>query len=87
MKDSGLADVRTQIVEDLPPRMDAMDALKMWQEAFGTYRAIVADLTPEEQTRAWMEVHDCIKQFKNIGDSERRHKVMVGSGARKIQCI
>ena len=82
MEGSGLADVRTQIVQDVPPRMDAMDAMKMWQEAFGTYRAVVAHLTPEEQTTAWIEVHECLKQIGTLGDLERRHKVMVGSGAR-----
>ena len=82
MRGSGLADVRTQIVQDVPPRMEAMDAMRMWQEAFGTYRAIVADLTSEDQTKAWIEVHDCLKRIGTLGDSERKHNVLVGSGAK-----
>lgn len=84
MRGSGLADVRTQIVQDAPPRTEAMDAMRMWQEAFGTYRAIVADLTPEEQTRAWMEVHECLKRIGTLGESERKHNVLVGSGAKLV---
>lgn len=82
MEESGFANVRTEIVHDWPERLEPLDAMKMRQEAFGSYRAVVADLTPDEQTAAWMEVYECLKRFERGGDLEKKHEVKIGSGTR-----
>ena len=35
----------------------------MMREAFGAYRAVVADLGEADKSKAWGEVHECLKQF------------------------
>lgn len=43
MRDSGLVDVQTKRVRALLDLPNAIHALQMMQEAFGAYRAVVAE--------------------------------------------
>ena len=79
---SGLTDVRTETVQERPTRLEPLDAMKMRQEAFGSFRSVVADLSPDQQTAAWMDVHDCLKRYELGGDLEKKLEVKIGSGAR-----
>ena len=82
MKDSGLEDVKTQAVRASLALPSASDALKLMQEAAGAYRAVVADLSDAEKSRAWSEVHECLKQFEGSGGFETEFELMIGSGAK-----
>ena len=84
MKDSGLTNVQTQTVQARVQLRRAMDAMRMMQEAFGTYRATVADLSPEEQHRAWIDVHECLQRFEIDGYIEMDLEFMIGAGAKPI---
>jgi hypothetical protein len=44
----------------------ATDALTMIQEAFGAYRAVVADCSEVVQAPAWAEVGEILRSFENI---------------------
>lgn len=84
MKGSGLTDVQTQTAQARVELRRAMDAMRMMQEAFGTYRATVADLSPEEQYRAWIDVHECLSRFEIDGYIEMDLEFMIGAGAKPI---
>jgi hypothetical protein len=70
MKDRGLTDVETRTVRALLSLPNASDALQLMQEAAGAYRAVVADLSEAEKSKAWSEVHECLKQFETSGRLE-----------------
>ena len=82
MKDSGLTDVKTRIVR-APLRLPgAADTLEMMQQAFGAYRGVIADLSDADKSKAWGEVHECLKQFEASRGFETEFEFMIGSGAK-----
>jgi ubiquinone/menaquinone biosynthesis C-methylase UbiE len=79
---SGLSDVRTRTLK-VPLRLPSVsDTLDMMQQAFGAYRAVVADLDEARRRIAWAEVGEFLKQFEVRGRFETEFEVIVGSGAR-----
>ena len=58
MRDSGLVQVETKLATASLNLPSASHALEMMQEAFGAYRAVVADLSDTEKSKAWNEVFD-----------------------------
>lgn len=82
MKDSGLADVQTRTVR-APLRLSgAADALEMMQQAFGAYRGVIADLSDADKSKAWDEVHECLKQFEADRGFETEFEFIIGAGAK-----
>ncbi|MFE0759253.1 class I SAM-dependent methyltransferase [Inquilinus sp. NPDC058860] len=82
MTDSGLGDVKTQVVRAQLALPSASDAVQLMQEAAGAYRAVVADLDDGARLRAWNDVYQCLKQFE-IGDGFRTElELIIGSGAK-----
>lgn len=77
---SGFAEVDTKTVQVEIFLPSADDALYLMQEAAGAYRAVVADLDEEARSRAWDEVHQCLKQFNAGGRFETRLEVVIASG-------
>jgi ubiquinone/menaquinone biosynthesis C-methylase UbiE len=63
--DSGLAEVEAKVVRAPLRLASAADALAMMQQAFGAYRAVVADLSSEARAAAWSEVGECLRQFES----------------------
>lgn len=82
LQDCGLEDVQSMILQAPLRAPSASAALEMMREAFGAYRAVVADLGPDEAARAWEEVHDCLKQFETDGRFEAKLEFAIASGAR-----
>ncbi len=82
MRDAGLEDVRSTTLHASLGAPSADAALEMMQEAFGAYRAVVADLTPVEADRAWEEVLECLKQFETEGKFKAKLEFAIASGAR-----
>ena len=60
----------------------ADSALEMMQQAFGAYRAVLADLGPAERDKAWAEVRDYLGQLETGGRFETDLEFIIGSGAR-----
>lgn len=81
MADRGLADVTTRIVRASLSVPDASLALQMMQQAFGAYRAVVADLGDEERARAWDEVRELLTRFETAQGFEAELEFVIGSGA------
>lgn len=81
MTDGGYLDVETRTLR-VPFRLpNVSDTLEMMQQAFGAYRAAVADLDEAQRDKAWAEVGEFLKEFE-IGDRfETEFEVVVGSGA------
>jgi hypothetical protein len=52
------------------------------QEAFGAYRAVVAELSEERKVQAWTEVGDCLKEFEIGGAFETQLEFVICAGAR-----
>jgi SAM-dependent methyltransferase len=84
IKDSGLEDVKTEVVRAALVLPSASDALTLMQEAAGAYRAVVADLSDAEKSKAWSEVYECLKQFEVEagGGFKTEFELLIGSGAK-----
>ena len=82
IKGGGLTDVKSTKVRAQLRLASASDALEMMQQAFGAYRAVVADLSDQEKSKAWGEVHDCLTGFEGARGFETEFEFIVGSGAR-----
>jgi ubiquinone/menaquinone biosynthesis C-methylase UbiE len=84
LADSGLVDVQASVVR-APRRLpSAAEALEMMQQAFGAYRAVVADLDPQARAAAWSEVGQCLRQFEDHEGFHTEVELMLGSGARAV---
>ena len=79
---SGLVDVKTSVVRAPLRLSSAAEALEMMQQAFGAYRAVVADLDPEARAAAWSEVGKCLRQFEDREGFHTEVELILGSGAR-----
>ena len=60
----------------------AAEALEMMQQAFGAYRAVVADLDPEARAAAWSEVGECLGQFEDREGFHTEVELMIGASGR-----
>ena len=60
---AGYIDTRVEPVAIRLSIASVDDALAMMQEAFGAYRAVLADLDDEKRDAAWSEIRDCLEQF------------------------
>ncbi len=78
--DSGLADVETKVVRAPLRLASAAEAHEMMQQAFGAYRAVVADLSPEARAAAWSEVGECLRQFEGHEGFQTELEFIIGSG-------
>jgi SAM-dependent methyltransferase len=79
---SGLADVEARVVRAPLRLASAAEALEMMQQAFGAYRAVVADLGPQARAAAWSEVGECLGQFEGQEGFHTELELMIGSGIR-----
>jgi hypothetical protein len=52
------------------------------REAFGAYRAVVADLSDTEKLKAWNEVYECHKQFEGADGFRAKFDFIIGAGAK-----
>jgi len=85
LRDSGLADVETRTVRAVLRQPSAAEVLEMMQQAFGAYRAVVADLGENERSKAWADVQKCLKQFEGDSGFETEFEFVIGSGAKPPQ--
>ncbi len=82
MRDSRLSDVTTKTIRAPLHLSSVSETLKMMQEAFGAYRAVLANLGDAERHAAWADVSDCLKQFEVGGAFETESEFIIGSGSR-----
>jgi hypothetical protein len=79
---SGLAQVEARGVSAPLRLASAAEALEMMQQAFGAYRAVVADLDPEARAAAWSEVGECLREFEDREGFYTEVQLIIGSGVR-----
>jgi SAM-dependent methyltransferase len=78
----GFVDVEQRTVE-VPLRMgSAREALLLMQEAFGAYRAVVADQPEAVQAAAWREVGELLETLTTPGGFVAPSQVVVGCAMR-----
>jgi hypothetical protein len=77
----GFADVRSKVVRAPLRLASADDALVMMQEAFGAYRAVIAELSEGARAAAWADVEACLGQFESENGFETQFEFIIGSGA------
>ena len=82
LSSSGLMEVETRMVRAPLRLSSATQALEMMQQAFGAYRAVVADLDREARAAAWSEVGDCLLPFEDREGFHTELEFMIGAGAR-----
>ena len=85
MWDSGLSDIRTKTIRAPLNLPGVSDTLEMMQEAFGAYRAVVADLGDAGKRAAWSEVSECLKEFETDGGLQTEFEFIVGSGSKAFE--
>jgi ubiquinone/menaquinone biosynthesis C-methylase UbiE len=84
MQDTGLAHVQTKPVTASLNLPSASHALEMMREAFGAYRAVVADLSDAEKSKAWDEVYECLKQFEGVDGFKAQFEFIIGAGSKAV---
>lgn len=78
----GFVDVRSKLVRVPFSLSSAKAALEMMQEAFGAYRAVVAELDNADKDAAWSEVLDFLSCFEEVNGFVTEFVLINGSGAR-----
>lgn len=84
LSDSGFSGIEAQVVTASFRLDSSAEALEMMQQAFGAYRAVVADLSSEVRAAAWSEVGECLKQFEGHDGFQVALEFVIGSGATAI---
>lgn len=84
MADGGFSDVRTRIARAPLRLASASEALAMMQEAFGAYRAVVADLSEAQKVDAWAEVAECLKEFETSSRFQTELEFLIAAGAKPL---
>lgn len=82
LENRGLTDVKTKTIQAPLGLPNATDALEMMQQAFGAYRAVVADIGEAEKSKAWAEVLECLTQFERKDGFETEFEFIIGAGAK-----
>ena len=84
LSDSGLVDVETRVVRAQLCLASAAQALEMMQQAFGAYRAVVADLDRQARAAAWSEVGEFLRQFEDHEGFHAELELMIEVGASVV---
>jgi ubiquinone/menaquinone biosynthesis C-methylase UbiE len=82
LADSGLTEVETRLVRAPLRLASAAQALEMMQQAFGAYRAVIADLDDDARAAAWSEVGDYLMRFEDDEGFHTEQELMIGAGLR-----
>jgi ubiquinone/menaquinone biosynthesis C-methylase UbiE len=77
---AGYIDTRIEQVVVRLSIASVAEALIMMQEAFGAYRAVLADLDDKERDVAWAEIRNCIEQFSDQGGVSSDMTFLLASG-------
>jgi ubiquinone/menaquinone biosynthesis C-methylase UbiE len=82
MADSGFTALRTAIARAPLRLASASEALEMMQEAFGAYRAVVADLGEAQKAQAWAVVAECLQEFETNSGFATELEFLICAGAK-----
>ena len=80
LSSSGLMEVETRVVKAPLRLASAAQTLEMMQQAFGAYRAVVADLDHEARAAAWSEVGEYLRPVRGPRGLPYRARIHDRSG-------
>ena len=78
---AGYADTKVEQVSARLSVASVDEALTMMQEAFGVYRALLADLNKEDRDAAWKDIRECLEDFSVNGSLDAEMALLLASGA------
>lgn len=82
LSDGGMEDIKTATIRAPFAMPSAVAALQMMQQAFGAYRAVVAELDDAAKADAWSEVLAFLSDFEGSKGLATEFVFIIGSGAR-----
>jgi SAM-dependent methyltransferase len=78
----GFDNVETEVVR-VPLNLPSVaDAVTMMQEAFGAFRAVLADLDESGRARAWTEIGICLQRFEAQSGLSTELEMLITSGEK-----
>ena len=83
LEEAGYSDTKVERVAARLRVASVDDALTMMQEAFGAYRAVLADLGGGRREAAWREIRECLEQFSGPGGVDAGMTLLLASGANR----
>jgi ubiquinone/menaquinone biosynthesis C-methylase UbiE len=84
LKESGLTDVETTVMQASLKLPSIDETLEMMQQAFGAYRAVIADLSESRQSAAWEDVRAFLAEFESGGAFEASMEFLIGAGSKLL---
>ena len=84
LEKSGFTDIKKVTVRAKLALPSIDDVLEMMQQAFGAYRAVIAELNETQRSSAWADVRACLEQFESNGRFETELELAIGSGAKAL---
>jgi ubiquinone/menaquinone biosynthesis C-methylase UbiE len=78
---AGYADTKVEQVSARLSVASVDEALTMMQEAFGVYRALLADLNKEDRDAAWKDIRECLEDFSVNGSLDAEMTLLLASGS------
>ena len=78
---AGYADTKIEQVSARLSVASVDEALTMMQEAFGVYRALLADLSEKDREAAWKDIRECLEGFSVDGSVDADMTLLLASGA------
>ena len=79
-EEAGYSDPKVEQVTARLTVASVDDALTMMQEAFGAYRAVLADLGEGKREAAWREIRECLEQFSGPDGVDAEMTLLLVSG-------
>lgn len=82
MQSTGYRDIETRIASAPLHLASAELALEMMRQAFGAYRAVIAELDNVARAAAWAEVGDCLKGWDGRDGFLVQREFVIAAGAK-----
>ena len=83
LRAAGFADIETRDVAATLRLATAEQAIELMQQAFGVYRAAVAELGERERAAAWEEVSACLGQWADATGFAATRAFTIAAGVKK----
>lgn len=80
-QEAGYSDTKVERVGARLSIASVDEALTMMQEAFGAYRAVLADLDDKKRAAAWEEIRGCLDDLSDRGSINADMTFLLASGA------
>jgi ubiquinone/menaquinone biosynthesis C-methylase UbiE len=83
-EEAGFDDVSTRIMRGQLRLSSGAETVELMRQAFGAFRAIISDLSPQDQDAAWADVGNYLASLEGPQGFEVERTFLVGSGAKRL---